>query len=246
MRTTNHKYSILLVCCFFTWMLNAQNTFVPDAKSMLISEFTLNNGETIRGRVIRMVPGQTYDVRTISQETIRIHESEVEKKVKAFVDLRESRYGYYLGLSAFSPLMPELQSFMPGLTLGNSYDFGKDLKYSFLGEISTGVSFSENNNLFQESIFVTAYTLAIGYKHNRAKKHSHAFYLGSMMLRTENIITLNATARFEYARKLGSRSQMVPFVSVNQSFWNLEGDFNPSFLSMGLLFKFYMPSNGIR
>ncbi len=239
-------FAILFVFCTFGTCIYGQHVFTPDVEGVLVSELILKNGDTIRGRVVRVVPGQEYEIRTISRETFTIRETEIDSKTKTFADIRESRSSYNFGLITSSPFLPEFNSLMPGFVFGYNYDFGKDLKYSFMQEFSNAFSFGGENNLLTESFYIVSYGFAFGYKHNRNKKHSQAYYLGPSFFFTESSSHLAMNFRYEYARKIGKHTQLVPFINLTQSFLDLE-DINTSpFLTFGLILKYYFPVSGIK
>lgn len=239
-------FALLLVLCTFGTCIYGQHVFTPDVEGMLVSELILKNGDTIRGRVVRVVPNKEYEIRTISRETFTIRESEVDSKIKTFADIRESRSSYNVGFITHSPLLPEFNSFMPGFVFSNNYDFGKDLKYSFMQEFSNAFSFGGEGNILTESFYITSYGFAFGYKHNRNKKHSQAYYLGPSFFFTESSSHLAMNFRYEYARKIGKQTQLVPFINLAQNFLDLEDANTSPFLTFGLIIKYYLPMSGIR
>lgn len=242
----NIPFALLLVFCTFGTCISGQHVFTPDVKGVLVSELVLKNEDTIRGRVVRVVPGQEYEICTINRETFTIRETKIDSKIKTFAEIRESRSSYNFGMITHSPLLPEFNSLMPGYVFGYNYDFGKDLKYSFMYELANAVSFGGENNLLTESFYMSSYGFAFGYKHNRNKKHSQAYYLGPTFFFTESSLHLAMTFRYEYAREIGKHTQLVPFINLTQSFFDL-GDVNaPPFLTFGLILKYYKPMLGIR
>ncbi|MCC5918222.1 MAG: hypothetical protein JJU02_12960 [Cryomorphaceae bacterium] len=156
---------------------------MPDPTNLIISEFELDDNRIIRGRVVRMVPNQYYDVRLANRKIMRVWERNVVKKHKTTPDMRENHRFYDIGLAGLTSMVNMGNSLSGFITLRPSYEFGKKKQFHAFYGFGFGTHLTGELPPFsteQREILSTGLIQAgFGYTANRMEKYSQSFNLGA-------------------------------------------------------------------
>lgn len=239
--TKTFKLLILIIGLADFGNIHAQFFIFPHHTSGVLTQVTLTNGETVRGKIVRVVPGSHIVLRFPSKETTIISMSEIKHSKNVLSNITENSFSLSIGAKALSAFPPNPSDLMVLGIIGFSFDFGKNLKYSFMVDHTNGGLVTEEP-FFNNEYMAPSFAFAIGYKHNRNKKIGQSYFLGLRQFLGEDYNVGYLTHRFELPITFKDNRQIIPFIEYNHlPSINIENSVKHVIMA-GFVFRFYTGS----
>lgn len=238
------KVLILIMGLTIFGDIHAQFSTLPHHTSGVLTEVTLNNGETLRGKVIRVVPGSYIEIRFPNKQNSIIKMSDIKHSKSVLSNITENSFSVSIGANALSSFPPTSSDLMVLGLVGISFDFGKNLKYSFMIDHTQGGLVTEEP-FFNNEYMATSFAFAFGYKHNRNKKIGQSYFIGlrRFSVNDDNVSNVGyLTHRFELPITFRDNQQIIPFIEYNHlPSVDVENSVKHVIMA-GFVYRFYMGS----